>query len=44
MTLDDMNISQKTQDFYAETIVIEEVIEECGIYLSGGNYHDRINY
>ena len=44
MTLDDMRISQKTQDFYAETIVIEEVLEECGIYLSECDYHDRINY
>ena len=44
MTLDDMNISQKMQDFYAETIVIEEVIEECGTYLSGKSDYDRINY
>ena len=44
MTLDDMNISQKMQDFYAETIVIEEVIEECGTYLSERNNHDRVNY
>ena len=44
MTLDDMNVSQKMQDFYAETIVIEEVMEECGTYLSERANHDRINY
>ena len=44
MTLDEMHVSQKMQDFYAETIVIEEVIEECGVYLSERDNHDRINY
>ena len=44
MTLDEMNVSQKLQDFYAETVVIEEVIEECGTYLSERDNHDRFNY
>ena len=44
MTLDEMHVSQKMQDSYAETIVIEEVIEECGTYLSGKSDYDRINY
>ena len=44
MTLDQMYINQKMQDLYAETVVMEEVIEERGIYLSESNYNDRSDY